>query len=169
MWREIFMSASILASIILAVVGICKTPFKTFKAKHPKTYRAVFFILSLLLVVGGSIISELYIIEGTLLSVEFAILIISTGFVVFGGYAGYENLGIKTLVHKITGGLKSLFSTYSDSKIAKMIGQVGIDRINEIYNATTTTIVEEKTVDAVVVEEPKLEPEIIIEENKTNE
>ena len=57
MWREIFMNASVLASIILALVGILKTPFKTLKAKHPKTYRALFFLLSLVLVVGGSIIA----------------------------------------------------------------------------------------------------------------
>lgn len=169
MWREIFMNASVLASIILALVGILKTPFKTLKAKHPKTYRALFFLLSLVLVVGGSIIAELYIIEGKLLSIEFAVLIISTGFVVFGGYAGYENLGIKTLVHKIASGLKNLCSRYSDSKVVKMIGKVGIEHINEIYNSTLTTEDKDVTTEIVAEETPKLEPEIIIEDSKSEQ
>lgn len=169
MWREIFMNASVLASIILALVGILKTPFKTLKAKHPKTYRALFFLLSLVLVVGGSIIAELYIIEGKLLSIEFAVLIISTGFVVFGGYAGYENLGIKTLAHKIAGGLKNLCSRYSDSKVAKVIGKVGMKHINEIYNSTLTTEDKDVTTEIVAEETPKLEPEIIIEDSKSEQ
>ena len=85
MWREILVSASCLTAIILAIVGVAKMPFKRLKEKHKGWYRAIFFVLSLALVIGCSIITELYIVGGVLLSVEFACLILGTAFGVFGG------------------------------------------------------------------------------------
>lgn len=132
MWEEILVSASCLSAIILTLVGLAKMPFKKLKESHKGWYRAIFFVLSLALVVSGSIITELYIVNGALLSVEFACLILGTAFGVFGGYAAYENLPIKSLMNKGFTALGKLLNSYSDSKVAKMIGKVGMDKINEI-------------------------------------
>ena len=155
MWEEILVSASCLSAIILTLVGFAKMPFKRLKEKHKGWYRTIFFVLSLALVVSGSIVTELYIINGVLLSVEFACLILGTAFGVFGGYAAYENLSIKTLMNKGFTAFGNLLNRYSDSKIAKMIGKVGIDKINEIAEKTKPALpeVEETTEQVVIIEE----------------
>ena len=89
-------------------------------------------MLSLILVVVGSIIVELYIFETSLYSWAFATLLVSTGFIVFGGYSAYECTGLKDGLNKMFNALKTGLTTYSDSKLAKMIGKVGIDKINSI-------------------------------------
>lgn len=136
MFKEVFMNATWLASAILILVGIIKTPFKGFKDKKPKLYRATFFILSLILVVVGSILVDLYIFEDVLMSWSFAILLISTGFGVFAGYATYENIGIKAGLHKLV----EVFKNWADSdkKVAKYISKVGMDRILTVNEKITT-------------------------------
>jgi len=162
MWEEILVSASCLTAIILTIVGFVKMPFKTLKEKHKGWYRAIFFVLSLALVVSGSIITELYIVNGALLSVEFVCLILGTAFGVFGGYAAYENLSIKSLMNKGFTAFAKLLNGYSDSKIAKMIGKVGMDKINEIAEKRkpeTPVIEVAETPEQVVIVEEKKEGE----------
>lgn len=158
MWKEILMSASCLTAIILSIVGFAKMPFKSLKEKHKGWYRAIFFVLSLALVVSGSVVTELYIVNGALLSVEFACLILGTAFGVFGGYAAYENLPIKTLVHKGASAFVSLLGKYSDSKIEKFIGKVGMEKITEIAEKTKPALpeVEETAEQVVVIEETQI-------------
>ena len=157
MWREILVSASCLTAIILAIVGVAKMPFKRLKEKHKGWYRAIFFVLSLALVIGCSIITELYIVGGVLLSVEFACLILGTAFGVFGGYAAYENLPIKTLVHKGATAFMRLMNKYSDSKVEKFIGKVGMDKIQEIAERSEPVEPEviEPSAEQVLIEEKK--------------
>lgn len=130
--EKVFMCASIITAIILCFVGIIKLPFKTFKEKHPKWYRAVFCLLSLALAVVAPIISELYILNGQLASLEFAVLTLTTVAGVFGLYTSYEGLGLKQLVKIIVEKITQLFNSYSDSKLAKVVGTVGIEKLNEI-------------------------------------
>lgn len=130
--KEAFMCASIITAIILCVVGIVKLPFKRFKENHPKWYRAVFCLLSLILAVSCPIVAQLFILNGSLKSTEFAVLVITTIAGVFGLYTSYEGLGFKTLVKKIVGKFAELFNNFSDSKLAKIVGKVGIDKLNEI-------------------------------------
>lgn len=130
--KEVIMCASIITAIILCFVGILKLPFKKFKEKHPIWFRAVFCSISLILAIGGPIISQLYILNGELYSMEFLVLILSTIAGVFGLYTSYEGLGLKTLVKTIIGKTSELLNNYSDSKLAKMVGKVGIDKLNEI-------------------------------------
>lgn len=130
--EKVFMCASIITAIILCFVGIVKLPFKTFKEKHPKWYRAVFCLLSLALAVVAPIISELYILNGQLASLEFAVLTLTTVAGVFGLYTSYEGLGLKQLVKIIVEKITQLFNSYSDSKLAKVVGTVGIEKLNEI-------------------------------------
>lgn len=162
MWKEILMSASCLTAIILTIVGLIKTPFKSLKEKHKVWYRAIFFAVSLILVVAGSILTELYIVNGSLLSVEFACLILGTGVGVFGGYAAYENLPVKALVHKGANAFANLLNKYSDSKVEKFIGKVGMDRIHAIADRTKPEAIEtEATIETVVaIEQPTEEVKV---------
>ena len=160
------MNASWLASVVLTLVGLLKLPFKTFKEKHPKWYRATFFLLSLILVVGGSVIVELYIFEEALLTWTYVSLLISTGFIVFGGYSAYECTGLKNGLNKLFSLIASWLSRYSDKKIAKMIGKVGMEKITEVnekLNADKT--LEEVVEETAPAEETKLIATIIEETN----
>jgi len=164
--REIIMNASWLASVVLTLVGLFKLPFKSFKEKHPKWYRATFFLLSLILVVGGSIIVELYIFEEAILTWTYVSLLISTGFIVFGGYSAYECTGLKNGLNKLFSLIASWLSRYSDKKIAKMIGKVGMEKITEVnekLNADKT--LEEVVEETAPAEETKLIATIIEETN----
>ncbi len=126
------MSVTSLATIILCVVGFAKLPFAKFKESHPKWYKAIFFVLSLVLIVGGSILVELCILGGSLASLDFACLILGTAIAVIGGYAAYENLPLKELVHKVVESIKTW--SYSDKKVAKMLKKVGLDKVVSIAN-----------------------------------
>ena len=140
------MNASWLASVVLTLVGLFKLPFKSFKEKHPKWYRATFFLLSLILVVGGSVIVELYIFEEAILTWTYVSLLISTGFIVFGGYSAYECTGLKNGLNKLFSLIASWLSRYSDKKIAKMIGKVGMEKITEVNEKLNA----DKTLEEVV-------------------
>lgn len=128
----IWVSVTSLATIILCLVGFAKLPFAKFKENHPKWYKATFFVLSLVLIVGGSILVELCILGGSLASIDFACLILGTAIAVVGGYATYENLPVKELVHKAVEAIKNW--SYSDKKVEKMLNKVGIDKIVNIAN-----------------------------------
>lgn len=130
--KEVFMCASIITAIILCVVGIAKLPFKKFKEKHPKWYRAVFCTLSLVLAVAGPVVSQLFILNGSLKSTEFVVLVVTTIAGVFGLYTSYEGLGLKTLVQKVVSKVAELLTTFSDSKLEKVVGKEGIDKLIEI-------------------------------------
>lgn len=130
--QEVFMCASIITAIILCVVGIAKLPFKNFKEKHSIGYRVVFYSLSLVLAVVGPIISQLFILNGNLNSTEFIVLLVTTIAGVFGLYSTYEGTALKVLVQKIISKISELLNTFSDSKLAKIVGSVGIDKLNEI-------------------------------------
>lgn len=132
--KEAIMCASIIAAIILCFVGIIKLPFKTFKEKYPKWYKAVFCIVSLLLAIGLPFIAEVYILDGSIKSTEFLVLIFTTIAGVFGLYTSYEGLGLKQLVKIVIEKITQLFNNYSESKLVKIVGNVGIEKLNEINN-----------------------------------
>ena len=140
--EEILVSVTSLATIILCIVGFAKLPFSKFKEKHPNWYKATFFILSLILIVGGSILVELCILGGSLASLDFACLILGTAIAVIGGYEAYESLPLKELAHKAVEAIKNW--SYSDKKVAKMLDKVGLDKIISVANA----IEEQKKVEA---------------------
>ena len=148
---DVIMSASIIATIILCFVGIVKLPFKKFKDKHPTAYKVVFYSLSLILAIALPILCGLYMIDLTLNSLEFYVLIITTVAGVFGLYSTYEGTGLKTLVATIVEKIKALCNKYSDSKLIKIIQNVGIDKLNELAQSSSLKETEAK-VDAVVTE-----------------
>ena len=68
-----FMIAGIITSIVLAFVGIVKTPLLKYKAK--KWFKPILTLISLIVMVGASVAGQIYIIEKPLLSLDFAILV----------------------------------------------------------------------------------------------
>lgn len=128
--EKLFMSAGIVSAIVLCVVGLFKLPFKSFKEKHPKGYKAVFTALSIVLSVVLSILNELYILHGALLSVDFAILMCAVLAGVFSGYNAYEGLGAKQLVKKIFEKIKSAMVIANTKKAKKYL-----DKIEDIDEA----------------------------------
>lgn len=130
--EQIIMNASIISAIILAFVGIVKLPFKKFKEKHPNWFKAVFCLLSTILSVIGAIITQLYIIGGELVSINSFVLVLMTLGTVTFSYNMYEGIGLKILLKVVVSKLKELFSTYSESKLVKIIGTVGIEKLNEL-------------------------------------
>lgn len=169
MGKEI-MCASIITAIILCIVGIIKVlpPCLSFKEKHPKWYKGIFYGMSLILAAAFPILSELYILNGSLASVNFIVLIFTTIAGVFGLYTSYEGLGLKELVKKLVSKVSELLNTYSDSKLAKVVGKVGIEKLTEIdaklkAEAEAKKIEEEKKLaetqvaETVVIEQPAVD------------
>lgn len=130
--KEAIMCASIITSIILCFVGIIKLPFKSFKEKHPNWYTVTFYLISAVLSIVSPIICELYILNGSLASPQFVILLIATIAGVFGLYGSYEGTKLKELVKIIIDKIAKLLNTFSDAKIKKMIGSVGMEKINQL-------------------------------------
>lgn len=96
--EKIFMSAGVIAAIVLCLVGVIKSPFDKFKKSKPKLYKAVFTILSIVLSVVVTVIEQLYISFDKILSINFAVKITFVIAGVFCGYGGiYEGLGLKDL------------------------------------------------------------------------
>lgn len=123
--EKLFMSAGVVATIVLCIVGIAKLPFKKFKEKHPKWYKAIFTILSIVLAITLSILDEKYILCGELLSFDFAILISIVFAGVFCGYGGvYEGLGVKELSRKIIESVKTARDMAEDKKVKKYLNKI---------------------------------------------
>ena len=120
--EKLFMSAGIVIAIVLCIVGLVKLPFEKFKEKHPKCYKSLFTILSVVIAVGLSVLDELYILGGELLSADFIILIFVVLAGVFGGYSGvYEGLGLKELMKKLTENVKKAREMAEDKKAQKYL------------------------------------------------
>ena len=130
--EKLFMSAGVLTSIVLCLVGIVKTPFKKFKDKHPMWYRATFCVLSIILSVVLPILAQIFVMNGAFASMETLLLCMFTLGGVFFSYGAYEGVGIKKLFNNLFVKIKELCSTYSDSKLSKIVGKVGIEKLNEI-------------------------------------
>lgn len=133
MEKEI-MCASILTAIILCIVGIIKIlPFcLSFKEKHPKWYKGIFYGISLVLAISFPIISQLFILHGTLASINFFVLTITTVAGVFGLYSTYEGTPLKELANKLVAKIGELLKTFGDNKLAKTVAKVGLDKLTII-------------------------------------
>lgn len=125
----IYITAGIMTTLILAIVGLAKLPFKKFKENHPKWYKAVFTIASILLTIGFCVIDQLWILEKSLWTWDFVILLTATFTGVFGSYnALWEGLGVKELWNKIVEAIKKLFAVAPESKLIKQLDKVDIDK-----------------------------------------
>ena len=155
--ENLFMSASVVITIVLCLVGIIKSFFKNFKEKYPKAYKAVFTTLAFLLSIILSIINELYILNGKLLSIDFAILICVVLAGVFGSYSGiYDVLGVKTLFSKIVENIKIAKNIASNEKAIQYLNKIedidgAIKILEERQKAEAEKIEQEKneTIDSI--------------------
>lgn len=144
--EKLFMSASIVVFIVLCVVGIAKLPFKKLKEKRPNLYKAIFTIFSIVVATVLCVLDEWYILYGSLLSFDFAILLCAVFAGVFGGYSGiYEGLGLKELIKKLTYNLSKLSSMSKDKKIEKTLKKVvdvdkAISILEEIRNQRNSEV-----------------------------
>lgn len=129
--EKLFMSAGIVVAIVLSLVGIVKLPFGKFKEKHHNWYKAVFTLISFVFAVGLSVLDEIYILKGELLSFEFIILVCAVIAGVFGCYGGvYEGLGLKELMKKLSENIKKAKAIAEDKKVVKYL-----DKIEDIDKA----------------------------------
>lgn len=129
--EKLFMSAGIVVAIVLCVVGILKLPFNNFKLKHPKCYKALFTLLSFVFSIALSVLDEIYILCGSVLSFDFIILVCVVLAGVFSGYSGvYEGLGLKELMKKLTENAKKAKELSKDKKVIKFIDKIeDIDKV----------------------------------------
>lgn len=131
--EKLFMSAGIVVAIVLCLVGIAKLPFKAMKAKHPKSYRAIFTGMSFIFAIGLCVLDELYVLSGKLLSVDFIVLLVTVLAGVFCGYGGvYEGLGLKDLMKKLGENIKKAKELSTDKKICKLDKKV--QKINNVIS-----------------------------------
>lgn len=145
------MSAGIITAIVLSVVGIIKLPFNKFKEKHPKWYKAVFTLLSIVLTLGACVVNQLFVLESKF-NIDFVILLVTAYAGVFGLYHSYEGLGLKTLVQNLVNGIKNIKKNAPESKLSKYIDKVGIEVALNIINAKQSEINQVEKVENAVVE-----------------
>ena len=161
------MSAGIMTTIILSLVGLVKLPFKKFKIKHPNGYKATFTGLSIILTIGGCLINQAFVINSEkLFNTDFVVTLLSTFAGVFGLYHTYEGLGGKALLNKLVNAIKNLKLAAPQSKLSKYIDKCGIDVALNIINAKQSEVTE------VVVENAVVEKQVInaehVEVNNAN-
>ena len=158
--EAILMSAGIMTAIILSVVGLVKLPFNKFKEKHPKWYKAVFTMLSIVLTIGACLINQAFVLNSDkLFNTNFVIMLLSTFAGVFGLYLSYEGLGAKELFRRLLEAIKNRRASAPESKLSKYIDKVGIDVALNIINAKQSevtkvenAIVEQQVINAEHVE-----------------
>jgi multisubunit Na+/H+ antiporter MnhG subunit len=146
--EKLFMSAGVVATIVLCTIGIIKLPFKKLKENHKNIYKTLFSMLSYVLAIALAVLDELFILNGKLLSVEFAILLVTIIAGVAGGYNLYEGTQLKTLVKKIVEKIKEAKSLSKDKKVVKFL-----DKIEDIDKAIS------------LLEQRKLLPQDKVEED----
>lgn len=130
--EKLFMSAGIIVAITMSVIGIVKMPFKGLKEKHPQLYRGIFAGASFVIAIVLSVIDELFILEGEIISWEFATLCCAVVAGVTGGYSAYEGLGFKELMKKLFGKIKELLTMSKSKKVVKYLNN--IEDIDEAIN-----------------------------------
>lgn len=129
--EKLFMSAGIVIAIVLLVVGILKLPFDGFKKKHPKCYKAIFTMISVVLALVLSILDQKFILCLPLLSVDFVILLCAVIAGVFGLYSGaYEGLALKELVKKLIDKIKEAKLLAKDQKAIKYLNNIDFEKID---------------------------------------
>lgn len=159
--EAILVSAGIMTTIILSVVGLIKLPFKSFKEKYPKWYKATFTLLSIALTFGVCLINQAFVLNSKVLfDMTFVITLLSTYAGVFGLYLSYEGLGAKELFKRLLNALKNIKSKAPESKLSKYIDKVGIEATLNIINAKQSEL-KKVEVENAVVENQVINAEVV--------
>lgn len=157
---NLLMYSGILSGIVLALVGLIKSPFIRFKEK--KFYKPFFTALTIVLVIVSCVVCELFIIEGKLFSLGMAYLTLMT----LGGtmvtYNGiYEGFKVKELFKKLFALIQKLFTKTPEAKLTKQANKMGItNAIDVLNNLLNTQESKTEVVEEVKNEEPKQEVKI---------
>lgn len=144
--EKLFVSAGIIVAIVLCLIGIIKLPFENFKKNHSKGYKAIFTSATFIMAVALSILDELFVLSGTLLSVDFIVLICAVLSGVFGGYNGiYEGLGLKELVKRLVDNVKKAREMAENKKVVEYLNKIediesAIKILEERKNNTHTEV-----------------------------
>lgn len=134
--EKLYMSAGVVVAIVLCIVGIIKLPFRSFKGKHPVGYKAIFTTCSFILAIGLSVLDELYILCGSIISIDFIILLATVLAGVFAGYGGvYEGLGFKDLMKKLSENISKAKELAQDKKAVELLNKIDIDKALRIIEA----------------------------------
>lgn len=172
---EIFVSAGILTAIILCVVGIVKSFFGKFKNKHPKWFKTIFTLLSIVLTFGACLINQAFILNQPLFNVEFWGMLATTYGGVFGLYHTYEGVHAKELVKRLFANVGTWFkSATPDSKVSKLVKKYGLDKVEVSLNVVKAQQAEITNVEvgSAVVENAIVENQVInaevVEVNNAN-
>lgn len=160
---DIIKYGSILASIVLLIVGLVKLPFVKFKSK--KFYKAGFTIFTFLLTVGLSVLCQNYILCKEIISISMAYLLLSAIAQTFFSYNGvYEGLGLKKLVKILFEKIKELLAKNPENKLSKLANKVGLEKASELISSLVAQkekeeeiVIEEKQEEVVVKETPNVE------------
>ena len=149
--EAILMSSGIMTAIILCVVGLVKLPFESLKQKHPKVYKAIFTMLSIVLTFAICLVNQAFVLESEVLfNTAFIITLLSTYAGVFGLYLSYEGLGAKELVKRLLNAIRNLKASAPESKLSKMIDKYGIELAVKVITAKQSEVTEVIVENAVV-------------------
>lgn len=148
------MYSTILASIILCLVGIIKLPFKSFKGKC--FYKAGLTLLTIVLTIGMCAICEAFIIGESLWSIGMLYLTLITFGEVMLTYNGvYEGFGLKQALQGLFVNFGKLLFKSPESKLTKSAEKYGLDKAIQHLNELARAKAEEEKAKAQTPTEVK--------------
>lgn len=123
---ELIVNASLLAGIVLCLVGLIKLPLTKFKGQ--KFYKAGLTLLTIAVVIVACVLCELFIFNGSVWSVEMLMLTLITFGEVMLSYNGiYEGLGVKQIAKNLFEKVCALIAKTPENKLTKIANKYGID------------------------------------------
>lgn len=167
---DLVMYSSIIAGVILVLVGIIKLPLKKFKGR--KFYRAGFTLLTIVLVLAACVLFRVYILHEALIALPTLYLILMAFGETMLTYNGvYEGFGIKGLARNLILKFVAFCKRSPEDKLVKQAEKLGIAQaVESLYIIGLSKGIFEEEVQGVVKEDPKEEQKVeenatIIEEN----
>ena len=140
---ELIMYSTILASIILCVVGLVKLPFKQYKGKA--IYKALLTLLTIGFTIGACFICEAFIIGESVWSIGCLYLVLLTFGEVMLSYNGiYEGFGLKSICQDLFKNLGKILFKNPESKLTASAEKYGLDKAIEHLTALAKTKAEEE-------------------------
>ncbi len=123
---ELIVNASLLAGIVLCLVGLIKLPLTKFKGQ--KFYKAGLTLMTIAIVIVACVLCELFILHGSVWSGEMLMLTLITFGEVMLSYNGiYEGLGLKGIAKDLFTKVQALLAKHPESKLAKSAQKYGLE------------------------------------------
>lgn len=142
--EQIMINGSYLVAGILVLVGIIKLPFASVKSKMGNWYTVMLTLITLVLAAGACVLGQIYLLDGALKSWAFVNLCTYVFAGVFISYNGiYEGLKLKTGIHKLWDLTVKAMKSNPESKLAKVINKVGLEKVQAVVNTLAQAEAEE--------------------------